>query len=414
MAIVPSTKYTGQIDTSDLDAYPHGKAKNVVTAGDGSGTPLEKDWVNDLWGFLQSLLDIASITPSGDPDEVGASDYLDAMEARYRTLHPLIAANLVNTNTSPFGTDVFGARIVWEPTQEKFYASISENTSQDWLAYESTDGVTWSGGTAINLSDDFSAGPAQIAYCQANAKIGAFSESGFHLSSSGSTAGFSTTPTGTASNLAAGTTGLVWDNTNGLWIACGTLSGTNGYIYTSPAAGTTWTQRDTEATSTAVSMANDRAGQTVVVYSGTDLMHYSSNGTTWTPQSTGMSKTFTRVWWCQFASVFVAWNSTSNTMYWSADGADWVLCPFPAHDNVIVCEDFLLFIDQANNEMYYAGSVGAIKGDAPFINLGFEAVSNELSPTGNMRGWQGSGFAFSYISNTSAEYLVSCTFGLSG
>ena len=115
MAIVPSTKYTGQIDTSDLDAYPHGKAKNVVTAGDGSGTPLEKDWVNDLWGFLQSLLDIAGITPSGDPDEVGASDYLDAMEARYRTLHPLIAANLVNTNTSPFGTDVLAPALYGSP-----------------------------------------------------------------------------------------------------------------------------------------------------------------------------------------------------------------------------------------------------------------------------------------------------------
>jgi len=79
MAIVPSTKYSTQIDTSDPTGYPQGKAKNVVTAGDGSGTPLEKDWVNDAWGFFQSLLSRAGITPSGSPDKVGTSDYLDAL-----------------------------------------------------------------------------------------------------------------------------------------------------------------------------------------------------------------------------------------------------------------------------------------------------------------------------------------------
>lgn len=78
MAIVPSTDYSGQIATDA--AYPQGKAKNVVIAGDGSGTPLEAGWVNDIWGLLQSLLYRAAITPSGDPDEVGTSDYLDALD----------------------------------------------------------------------------------------------------------------------------------------------------------------------------------------------------------------------------------------------------------------------------------------------------------------------------------------------
>lgn len=78
MAIIPSTNYAGQIDTGDA-AYPQGKAKNVTTAGDGTGTPLEAAWVNDLWGFKQALLDAAGITPSGTPDEVGASQYLTAL-----------------------------------------------------------------------------------------------------------------------------------------------------------------------------------------------------------------------------------------------------------------------------------------------------------------------------------------------
>jgi hypothetical protein len=78
MALVPSTKYPAQTDVEP--AYPQGKARNAGTFQDGSGTPLEKDWVNDQWGFLQSLLAAASITPSGTPDQVGASQYLAAVQ----------------------------------------------------------------------------------------------------------------------------------------------------------------------------------------------------------------------------------------------------------------------------------------------------------------------------------------------
>jgi hypothetical protein len=77
MALIPGTRYPAQTDVAA--EYPQGKARNAGTFGDGTGTPLEKDWVNDVWGFLQALLANAAITPSGDPDEVGASDYLDAV-----------------------------------------------------------------------------------------------------------------------------------------------------------------------------------------------------------------------------------------------------------------------------------------------------------------------------------------------
>lgn len=78
MALVPKDKYPSQIDTSD-PAYPHGKARNVGSPGDGTGTPWEEDLVNDVFGFQQALLDAASITPSGTPDKVGACQYLDAL-----------------------------------------------------------------------------------------------------------------------------------------------------------------------------------------------------------------------------------------------------------------------------------------------------------------------------------------------
>lgn len=78
MAIIPSDTYPGQTLLSD-PAYPHGKARNVTVSGDGTGTPLEATWLNDLWGFLQALLAEGGVTPSGNPDEVGASDYLTAL-----------------------------------------------------------------------------------------------------------------------------------------------------------------------------------------------------------------------------------------------------------------------------------------------------------------------------------------------
>lgn len=88
MAINPSTKYTGQIDTSDSTGYPYGKAQNVTAAGDGTGTPLEQDWVNDWFGFIQALLGDdpdGAVTPSGTPEKVGASQLLDALDNRYAT-----------------------------------------------------------------------------------------------------------------------------------------------------------------------------------------------------------------------------------------------------------------------------------------------------------------------------------------
>jgi hypothetical protein len=79
MALIPSARYAGQTDAAT--EYPHGKARNAGAFQDGTGTPLERDWLNDLWGFLQSLLEAAGITPSGDPDEVGASQYLEAVQS---------------------------------------------------------------------------------------------------------------------------------------------------------------------------------------------------------------------------------------------------------------------------------------------------------------------------------------------
>ena len=79
MAINPSAKYAN-IDTTD-PAYPLGKARNVVVKDDGTGTPFDKDWLNDLFGFQQALLAEAGISATGTPDTATASQYLDAIQA---------------------------------------------------------------------------------------------------------------------------------------------------------------------------------------------------------------------------------------------------------------------------------------------------------------------------------------------
>ena len=95
MAIIPSSKYSGQITTGDA-GYPLGKAKNVTVAGDGTGTPLEADWVNDIWGLLQGILSSAGVTASGSPDNAVASQYLGALK---QILVPAYFDNIPDTYT---------------------------------------------------------------------------------------------------------------------------------------------------------------------------------------------------------------------------------------------------------------------------------------------------------------------------
>lgn len=79
MAIKPDVLYPGKI-TPASSQYPYGKARNVSTPGDGTGTPWEENIVNDIFGFQQAILDAGSVIPSGTPDYVGASQYLTALQ----------------------------------------------------------------------------------------------------------------------------------------------------------------------------------------------------------------------------------------------------------------------------------------------------------------------------------------------
>lgn len=79
MAINLLTEYPGKVAAASA-GFPFGSARNVTTPGDGTGTPWEQAIVNDLVGWQQALLSRVGATPTGTPDEVGASQYLDAIE----------------------------------------------------------------------------------------------------------------------------------------------------------------------------------------------------------------------------------------------------------------------------------------------------------------------------------------------
>jgi len=60
-------------------AYPQGSAKNVSVSGAGDGTPWEKKVIDDIWGFLQTLLDSGSVTPNNSADSVTNPQYVEAL-----------------------------------------------------------------------------------------------------------------------------------------------------------------------------------------------------------------------------------------------------------------------------------------------------------------------------------------------
>lgn len=126
MAIRPQAVYPGQVITGDL-GYPHGKARNQTVVDDGTGTPWEEQLVNDIFGFEQALLAEAGATPSGTPDRVGGSQYLDAL----KKLIAIAQADVFALNWKSFATDN-GVAIPSERLQLAV-CQDSTNRLESWL-----------------------------------------------------------------------------------------------------------------------------------------------------------------------------------------------------------------------------------------------------------------------------------------
>lgn len=167
MAIKPSTLYPGQSGAPNA-GYPEGSAQNVTVSGDGTGTPLEKTWVNDLWGYLQAKLARVGIVATGTPDQVGASQYLDADDVRLGgittdlLIRPytldVIADTLRTLDISTENTSASG--IEWSVDGTKFYttntngAGILTASVDEYICTRPFDLSTASLNTSIDVSPE--------------------------------------------------------------------------------------------------------------------------------------------------------------------------------------------------------------------------------------------------------------------
>jgi len=102
MAIEPRLKYEGNIEPSS-DDYPYGSARDDSTETSADGTPLQRAWLNDLFGLQQALLTEAGITPSNNPDTALSSQYLEAIR------QVVAGANVSWLSTQSAGTERLAA-----------------------------------------------------------------------------------------------------------------------------------------------------------------------------------------------------------------------------------------------------------------------------------------------------------------
>jgi hypothetical protein len=226
MALIPISRYPAQVDSS-VD-YPHGKARNAGSYQDGTGTPLERDWLNDLWGFLQALLVAGGLTPSGAPDTASASQYLDAVRAvsvdstLQRNLTRALALRALDLAGVTPGTTLYvGAAAIAGKT-----VVVGKGGPPGVFSVQDTPLVVLSGVTLTGLNDVYKiiAGGGRLLAIGAGSTKNAFSTTDGAAWTIGGLTGLSGTPTdgvwdGTQFVISS-TTGRAVHSTNGVaWTA---------------------------------------------------------------------------------------------------------------------------------------------------------------------------------------------------
>lgn len=137
--IDPSAAYPGQVD---VDAnYPFGGPRNDSSPTDTSGTPLEKQWVADWFGFSQHVLTKMGVDPNGTPDTALACQLMSLIEKYFFASARYILTNDNYNNgvkvglTEEFASEGFSlvSDNVFVPRKGIYYASIQAfgNSSAD-------------------------------------------------------------------------------------------------------------------------------------------------------------------------------------------------------------------------------------------------------------------------------------------
>ncbi len=78
MTIKRNERYPGRFSNPTTE-HPLGAFKNRTSPDARDGSFLEQDWANDWDGFFSSLISVAGVTPNGQVDSVGNSQYYNAL-----------------------------------------------------------------------------------------------------------------------------------------------------------------------------------------------------------------------------------------------------------------------------------------------------------------------------------------------
>lgn len=181
MALDPSTEFPGKITAPDAN-YPYGSARDITVPGDGTGTPWLAVLVNDIFGFQQALLTEADgIVPSGSPDTVLASDYLNAVniiKARLTNTQKIVGRNFADTlyrdliglNTSDVielgnaVNDIYVAARLGVGVIPTAPVHVKTSVGYDGMFTETTGGGVNSGAQYLLQADDLSARQGILRY----------------------------------------------------------------------------------------------------------------------------------------------------------------------------------------------------------------------------------------------------------
>lgn len=125
MALKLNERYPGRFDNPS-GQYPQGSFKNRSAPDVFDGSYLEKDWANDKEGLFQSLLVSAGITPNGDVDAVGSSQYFNALLQLIATESRTFPGQIiwVAGDTAPDGTLKANFAAVSRTVYARLFAAI--------------------------------------------------------------------------------------------------------------------------------------------------------------------------------------------------------------------------------------------------------------------------------------------------
>jgi hypothetical protein len=322
MAIDPSAEFPGQVSLADPTGYPLGKARNVTVPLDGTGTPWEERIANDILGFQQALLTEAGLTPTGVPDKVGASQYLDAIRALISPTSDVWTDVAAVTNFFHNFTDgdigvqaSSGRAILWNPDNQSFY-SFNRGDSLNPTGLTFTAPYALQSSLTIDVGDGLTVHPYAVASNGAELMViggapGSSSQSRYRV-------GEGVTFVEATSAKTAGTDGPVCAVYAGGTIEKFFMGYAAGNIESS-ADGVTWGNVLTASSHLCMAYSPDL--DMIISVSGTTDYRTSTDGTSFTARTAPAA--FHAVFWSPSLEAFIAVAVTGAAWYTSEDGINW-------------------------------------------------------------------------------------------